>query len=96
MMCEICEKYFNLSTKKPVSLLCCHNTLCELCYTSSFPTPLTFTCPFACLPHLPNASLMTVTTPAYCQYLIKQMKRAGESAEVRCDAHPGRAVQYYD
>jgi hypothetical protein len=39
---------------------------------------------------------MTVTTPSYCQYLIKQMKRAGESAEVRCDAHPGRAVEYYD
>lgn len=24
------------------------------------------------------------------------MKRAGESTEVRCDAHPGRAVAYYD
>lgn len=29
MMCEICEKYFNLSNKKPVLLLCCHNTLCQ-------------------------------------------------------------------
>lgn len=96
MMCEICEKYFNLSTKKPVSILCCLNTLCHLCYTSSFPTPSTFTCPFGCSAHLSNASLMTVTMPSYCQYLIKQMKKTGETTEVRCDAHPGKAVQYYD
>ena len=30
-----------------------------------------------------------------CQ-LVKLMRRTGESAEVRCDAHPGRAVEYYD
>jgi hypothetical protein len=36
MMCEKCTKYFNLSNKKPVSLLCCHNILCQACYTRSF------------------------------------------------------------
>ena len=96
MMCEICEKYFNLSNKKPVSILCCHNTLCQPCYASSFPTQSTFTCPFGCSTLFTNSSQMTVITPPYCQYLIKQMKRAGESAEVRCDTHPGRGVEYYD
>ena len=96
MMCEICEKYFNLSTKKPVSTLCCLNTMCQPCYTSFFPTPSTFTCPFGCSALHSNATRMTVTTPSYCQYLIKQMKKAGETAEVRCDAHPGKAVEYYD
>jgi hypothetical protein len=95
-MCEKCSKYFNLSTKKPVSLLCCHNTLCQPCYSSSFPNSSTFICPFGCSAHHSNSSRMTVTTPSYCQYLVKLMRRTGESAEVRCDAHPGRAVEYYD
>ncbi len=62
-MCEKCSKYFNLSNKKPVSLLCCHNILCEPCYTSSFSGSPTLTCPFACLDTAPS---MSVAYPPYC------------------------------
>jgi hypothetical protein len=96
MMCEKCSKYFNLLNKKPVSLLCCHNILCQECYTSSFSGQPTLTCPFDCQEDT-AAPPMSVESPPYCQYLLKQMQRGGgEPTELRCDAHPGRAVEYYD
>ena len=48
MMCEICNRYFNLSTKKPVIMRCCQNILCEECYRKSFPSPYDIKCPFRC------------------------------------------------
>jgi hypothetical protein len=47
-MCEKCSEYLNLTDKKPVSLFCCDNILCEKCFTSSFSGFLTITCPFGC------------------------------------------------
>jgi hypothetical protein len=40
---------------------------------------------------------MSADSPPYSQYLLKQMQRGGsEPSELRCDAHPGWAVEYYD
>jgi hypothetical protein len=42
---------------------------------------------------------MSADSPPYSQYLLKQMQRGGggsEPSELRCEAHPGRAVEYYD
>ena len=91
-MCEKCSKYFNLSNMKPVSLLCCFNIICQPCFTNSFTGSPTLTCPFTCR----DTPRMSVSSPHYCQYLIRQMQRTSEPTEVRCDAHPGRAVEYFD
>jgi hypothetical protein len=77
---------------KPVSLLCCHNILCKKCYTRSFLDHLTLTCPFGCK----NSSKMAVDCPPYSMYLLEAMKKRRESTKVRCDAHPGRPIKYYD
>jgi hypothetical protein len=39
---------------------------------------------------------MAADYPPYSKYLIKAMRRGGESTEVRCDAHPARDIEFYD
>ena len=82
--CHLCTYLFNLTSRAPVFILCCDETLCKNCWQKSFSVQNgQFGCPFQC----GNENQEMPQQPRYNKKIMKAVEMQGPPIDIKCDAH---------
>ena len=91
IMCQACEKPFNLSNKMPLLVSCCDDTLCKKCWTQAFNAG-SFSCPFKC----GNAGVGENPQQPKINVIVRKLIAKNPPSELECSGHPGEMITFYN
>ena len=91
LMCQACEKPFNLSSKLPLFVSCCEDTMCKKCWNQAFDGG-SFTCPYKC----GNAGLGENPQQPKTNVMVRKLIAKNPPSELECSSHPGEMINFYN
>ena len=89
-VCKNCKTHFNLSDRKPITLLCGHN-LCEICYTAlTDPQNDSIKCP------LDGEEYQRLPKKLYNKGIIEQLETLKiDKVAIVCQKHPDAKLEFF-
>ena len=90
LICEICNLRYNLSTREPLLVSCCDETVCRACWRKAFDQGGLFVCPHKC-------GLKNEENPQESRVNKTLLKIVAKNVplEITCDEHLSEDVVGY-
>ena len=90
LTCEVCKLRYNLSTREPLLISCCDETVCRACWGKAFNVNGMFECPFKC----GEANSENPQQSRISKIAQKQVRKC-PPIDIVCDTHPEVDVTGY-